>query len=277
LRVLPMATCVLSLVLLLFLSVLRGSLADHACDAEVEAACPDRPGSELAACLKDQSQHDRPTELSSECTDFIALNAACATDIEKFCDDAYFSRDTTLCLSEWTNQADLTPKCVGVMKWAIPKKADEDETGPTDELGLSEKDYAEKKAWQANRKKARGAAIERMRETDAAKEKERLKMERIKKENPEEYEWLMKEQEDAKKRKDEAMKRERLMAAALERKKREESGDPEEPVEEETRSRRRNLPTKPTKDTWLPWVLGGLFVAFIFFNILNFFTKDKDD
>merc|ERR1711920_66537 len=118
------------------------------------------------------------TVVSSECTDFIALNVACADVIGKSCDDAFFSRDTVLCLGEWNDPASIDSKCANVMKWAIPKK-DED-GGPTDELGMSEKDYAEKKAWQAKRKSERSAAIERMKETDKQKEEDRQEMERLK-------------------------------------------------------------------------------------------------
>eukprot|EP00438_Fugacium_kawagutii_P002404 Skav210789 [mRNA] locus=scaffold275:148382:152088:+ [translate_table: standard] len=79
----------------------------HPCEAEVQSACPERASSELARCLKDKSEHESPTEISSECADFIALNAACADDIVKSCDEA------------------------------------SDGDGPTDELGMSEKDRAQ--------------------------------------------------------------------------------------------------------------------------------------
>ena len=60
----------------------------HPCDQEVQSACPERAASELARCLKDKTEHERPTEISSACADFIALNAACAEDIVRSCDEA---------------------------------------------------------------------------------------------------------------------------------------------------------------------------------------------
>ncbi|CAJ1389388.1 unnamed protein product [Effrenium voratum] len=123
-------------------------VAAHPCEQEVQSACPDRPGSELARCLKDKSEHERPTDITSACADFIALNVACADDIVKSCDEAFFSDDTSLCLSTWTQPEDLSPKCAGVLEWALPKHEAVEE-GPTDELGMSEKDYADKREWQA--------------------------------------------------------------------------------------------------------------------------------
>merc|ERR1711976_621919 len=185
---------------------------------------------------------------------------------------AFFSGDTVICLSEWINQDDIDSKCSSVMKWAIPKKDDT----RTDELGMSEKDYAEKREWQAKRKNARVAAIERMRETDAQREKERQKMEKLKKENPEEYELLLKEEEERKKNLEEQKKRERRLTAARERRSRAEAGLPDEPEEVVPQTRRRPRPAAQ-KTNWLPYVLGLLFCAFIFFNVLNWMNKDKGD
>jgi len=258
--------------------------ADHACVAEVASACPDRPGPEVAACLKDESEHEKPTAISSDCTDFVALNVACADTIGKICEDAFFSRDTVLCLTEWADQESIGSKCASVMKWAIPKKADED-GGPTDELGLSEKDYAEKKAWQAARKKGRTAAIEKMKDTDDTEEMERLKVE-----NPQEYKQRLQEQEDRKKDQQAEMKRERLLQAALDRKQEDEDRKAGELLNEQQddmskdadvfeakKPRRRVLKPTPTKGTWLPYILGGLFVSFVFFNILNFVNRGKEE
>merc|ERR1712048_76548 len=154
------------------------------------------------------------------------------------CDDAFFSPDTVICLSEWTDQDNIDAKCANVMKWAIPKKADT----RTDELGMSEKDYAEKLEWQKKRKNARVAAIERMRESDAQKEKERLRMERLKKENPEEYELWLKEEEIRKANLEEQRKRERLLEAARQRRARQEAGLPEEPDDPVSKPKRRSRP-----------------------------------
>merc|ERR1712060_851442 len=161
--------------------------AEVPCQAEIESACPDRPGNDLAACLKDPSEHERPTTISSECTDFIALNVACKDTIEHFCDNTFFSSDTLLCLTQWTDKQNIPAKCAGVMKWAIPQDQTDNDAGPTDELGMSEKDYQEKKRWQAERKAARGAAIEKMKESDKENEKERLEMEQLKESHPDDY------------------------------------------------------------------------------------------
>jgi hypothetical protein len=268
-------------VVLLAVFLATGALAEHPCHAEVASACPDRPGPEVAACLKDESEHEKPTAISSECTDFIALNVACTEAIGKFCDDAFFSRDTILCLGEWTDQASIDSKCANVMKWAMPKTSDSDEDdGPTDELGLSEKDYAEKKAWQASRKKARTAAIEKLKDDSDTEE-----MELLKKQNPEEYKQRKQEQEDRQKEHEAMRKRERLLQAAIERKQEDEDRQAGIAFEDElsktdeptdTKKRRRYVPPAK-KGSWLPYILGGLFVAFIFFNVLNFVNKGKDD
>eukprot|EP00440_Ansanella_granifera_P046174 gb/GFBE01050007.1/.p1 GENE.gb/GFBE01050007.1/~~gb/GFBE01050007.1/.p1 ORF type:complete len:285 (+),score=94.42 gb/GFBE01050007.1/:1-855(+) len=264
--------------------------AGNPCEAEISTACPDRPGSEMARCLKDKSEHDSPTDISSECADFIALNVACKDDIVKFCDEGFFGDDTTLCLSTWTSEHDLSPKCANVLEWAVPKKDTESDDGPTDELGMSAKDYAEKQEWQAKRKASRGAAVEKLRQ-DAKYEKE---LAALKKEDPAAYEQLLKERAEAEASLQELKKRKRLMAAAEERKRREENGEiideeAEKEAEKENRKQRRlekiREARKKDQVNWLPYVLGGLFVAFVFFNLLNFLgigqkkedDEDKDD
>eukprot|EP00928_Gymnodinium_smaydae_P047707 TRINITY_DN31856_c0_g1_i1.p1 TRINITY_DN31856_c0_g1~~TRINITY_DN31856_c0_g1_i1.p1 ORF type:complete len:301 (-),score=75.15 TRINITY_DN31856_c0_g1_i1:210-1037(-) len=264
-------------VLLLLSSFLLQSHAEHPCEAEVQSACPDRPGSEMAACLKDKSEHDNPTEISSDCTDFIALNVACAEDITKFCDEAFFSSDTTLCLTEWTPERNLAQKCVSVLKWAAPRK--ENDEGPTDELGMTEKDRREKAEWRAKRKEGRSAAVEKLKD-DMKAERE---LADLKRDDPAAYAQLMKEREEAKRSVEELKKRKRLMAAADERKRREEAGETVEETEEEKKERkreelreRRRSAMNKDKTNWLPYVLGGLAVAYVFFNVLNLFTKSKD-
>lgn len=280
----PAGLAVLALALA---ALVPGGFADseHPCQEEVDAACPDRPGPEIARCLKDKGEHERPIELSSECTDFVALNVACAEELENHCDSSFFSRDTALCLQEWTEAQNLGEKCAGVMQWAIPAK-EEGET-VTDELGMSAEDHAEKEEWRAKRKEARTASIEKMREetmSDADRAKENEKMERIKKENPEEYKWLMEEQKAAKLRLEEAKKHERKVAAAKERKRRIDAGLPaEETVEEKKTRRTMKVERKPVRSkkaqaetfNWLPYVLGGLAVLFVFFNVLNFAQNKK--
>lgn len=250
------------------------------CEAEIQVACPDRPGAEMAKCLKDPSEHDTETQISSACTDFIALNTACSEDIRKFCDDAFFSADLTLCLTEWTPERDLSRKCASVVKWAIPQKNQE---GDDDyESGLSGQEQKEKADWHAKRRAGRSAAVEKIREDRKADQE----LADLKKEDPVAYAQLLKEREEAKRSLEELKRRKRLMAAAEDRKRREEEGeedgDPEEKEKEQRRNERREArraALKKTKTNWLPYVLGGLAVAFVFFNVVNFFTsgKKKDD
>jgi hypothetical protein len=237
----------------------------------------------VAGCLKDPKQHQQETAISSDCTDFIALNVACAETMSKHCEEAFFSRDTVLCLTKWVDEESMDPKCAKVMKWAIPKP----EEGVTDELGMSEKDYAEKQAWRENRKKARQAAVERVKESDAYKEQEQRELEKLKQEDPEAYEERIRQKEVIKKQNEEQRKKERLHAAALDRKRREDAKARGEDVDEEEEEKKAKAAERarraaahrgvPEKTNWLPYVLGGLFVAFIFFNVLNMFTKDKEE
>merc|ERR1740129_444116 len=118
--------------------------------------------------------------LSSECVDFIALNVACHEDIQQHCDEDFFSGDTVTCLSEWTDKSSISEKCARVMRWAVPEVDEVVDDGPTDELGMSEKDHEEKKAWNNERRAARKEAIERMKKEDTLKEAERLELERLK-------------------------------------------------------------------------------------------------
>lgn len=247
---------------------------DHPCEAEVQSACPDRPAAEIAACLKDPAEHESKTTISSECTDFIALNKACAAEISQHCDDQFFTRDTVLCLTTWTDQSALSSKCSGVISWAVPKKEDDD--GPTDELGLSAKDYEEKRKWQQERKERRGAAVEKLRE-----EQEDLKAtERLDGETEEDYKYRMKELKELQKSREEQKKRERLLKAQQERERRKASGLPEvEDVDEEKKARtsRKSRETKAPERPWLMYGLGGLFVLYVFMNIMNFVGAGKDD
>mmetsp|Transcript_155774 Transcript_155774/g.499367 ORF Transcript_155774/g.499367 Transcript_155774/m.499367 type:complete len:287 (+) Transcript_155774:112-972(+) len=257
--------------------------AQNPCEAEIQAACPDRPGGEMAKCLKDPSEHEKRTEISSECTDFMALNAACAEDIVKHCDDGFFTADTMLCLGQWTPERDLTRKCASVVKWAIPKSGEDEGDGPVDELGMTDKERREKAEWQANRKAGRSAAVEKLKE-DRKADKE---LEDLRREDPVGYALAVKEREEARKSVEELKKRKRLQAAADERQRREEDGG-DATGEEEAKERRRQerLEKRRTmlnkdKTNWLPYVLAGLLVAFVVFNIVNFFTakpkKKKGD
>merc|ERR1712039_183857 len=153
--------------------------------------------------------------------------------------------------------------------------------------GLSKNDYEEKLAWQASRKKQRTAAVERMKQNDRFKEEERLEMERLKREAPEEYKQRLAEQEFEFRRNEEDRKRQRQRAAALERQRREEAGLPpeEDVIEEEkmekrrARARQKRAAKKESwlKENWLMLVLGGLFCMFIVMNLINMCSKDKED
>lgn len=270
----------------------KSALAQHPCEAEVNSACPDRPGSEVARCLKDEAEHDSPTTISSECTDFIALNVACADDIAKFCDDAFFVGDTARCLAEWTNQQDLSMRCASVVKWAVPAKDQEVSGSPTDELGMSEQDYAEKRAWQARKKAEREKAIARMQaeagKTDADRQAE-LELEQLKKENPAEYKQRLKERQEARQTYEEHLKRKRQLAAAEERQRRAEAGLPEvedvvetekERKREERRKRARSMQGRGEQNedhSWLPTILGVLLVGFVVALGFNMYFKEPEE
>jgi len=238
-------------------------LAEHPCEAEVNVACPDTPGSELGRCLRNPEEHETPTTLSSECTDFVALNLACAEDIESHCDDAFFTDDTTPCLTQWTDSSSLTQRCTSVMSWAVPQLLEAEEEPITDELGLSDEDYAEKMEWQAKRKAEREEAIKKLKEMkaiDAERERERVEMEKFKREDPEGYRLMLEQQEEDKRQAAEVKKRERMMAAALERKRKQEAGitDEEEPKQapkskKPKKERTEEAPTKPGNSggSWL--------------------------
>jgi len=224
-------TVLSSMKAVLFL-VVGVALADHSCTSEVASACPERPGTDTAACLKDVESHDTATEISSECTDFIAVNTACREDIEKKCDEAFFTDDTVPCLTQWNERDDLTERCQGVLKWAVPEDDDLDDLEEaTDELGLTEDEAAEQdKEWKERRKAGRGDAIEllKMKEADRKKEEDRVALEEFKEKDPEGYESFIQQQEEEAKQKKEFARLERMRAAAWERKKREEAGLPAE-------------------------------------------------
>jgi len=196
------------------------------CEAEISSACPDSPKSELADCLKDPSQHETPTDISSECTDFMALNTACSEEIEQLCDEEFFAENTIPCLLKYrASDEEISEKCQSVMQWALPE-AEETES-VTDELGMSEQDRQEKEEWRAKRRKGREDAIERMKmkEADAKKEAERRELEKFKQENPEAYEDMQKQKKEDERQAAEQKKRERLLKAAWERKRRIEAGE----------------------------------------------------
>lgn len=196
------------------------------CEVEISTACPDSPKSELADCLKDPSQHETPTDISSECTDFMALNTACVEEIEQLCDEEFFAENTMPCLVKYrASDEEISDKCQSVMQWALPEP--EEEESVTDELGMSEKDRQEKEEWREKRRKGREDAIERMKmkEADAKKEKERRELEKFKEENPEAYADMQAQKKEDERQAAEQKKRERLLEAAWERKRRIEAGE----------------------------------------------------
>jgi len=147
------------------------------------------------------------------------------------------------------------------MKWAIPATEEEAEQGPTDELGMSEKDREEKKEWQAKRKAGRGDAIERMKmkEADAKKEKERVELETFKRENPDQYQQMLQQQEEDRRQAQEMKRRERLAAAALERKRRQASGESEDSQIKADKPKRKK--GNKSSGSWLYTIFSLLFIA----------------
>lgn len=211
------------------------SEANHACSDEAASACPDESGAQLGRCLQDPEQHQTETTISSGCSDFIALNQACEGDIEKFCDESYFSEDTVLCLTEWTRMDDLSAKCKTVVKWAAPGKDDEGEgEGGEEEDTMSETEKAEKKAWHEKRKANRADAVE-LRRKEEEKEAERKYAE----EHPEEYAEQKRMQEEEKRQKAEIKRRERMHQAAIARKKMIDAGlDPDAPPDDQKKAKK---------------------------------------
>jgi len=55
------------------------------------------------------------------------------------------------------------------MSWAVPQLLEAEEEPITDELGLSDEDYAEKMEWQAKRKAEREEAIKKLKEMKACR------------------------------------------------------------------------------------------------------------
>lgn len=251
----------------------HSALADHPCTTEVASACADRPGEEVGKCLKDPEEHDSPTEISSGCTDFIALNKACAEDIETHCDSNHFHDDTILCLTKWTQLDNLNEQCQKVLAWAVPEDMAADKPVVTDELGMSEKDHEEKKEWMRKRKEARGESIERMKlkEEDRKKEEDRVALEEFKKSDPEGYAAMIQQQEEEKRQQAAFKKQERARAAAIERAKKKAAGISDEDEQEKTsRTASGGSGGKKSKGSWLYSigsfaVIGGLgFLVYTF-------------
>jgi len=249
--------------------------ADHACSKEVASACPERPGSEVAACLKDESQHESPTELSSECTDFMAMNKACAAEIEQFCEGQFFHDDTLLCLSKWTKPEDLGSQCSTVMAWSVPEE--EEKKVVTDELGMSDADYQEKKEWMKKRAAARGDSIERLKqkEVDRKKEEERRAMEDFKNTDPEGYKQEMERKEEDKKQQEAFKRKERARLAAIERAKKVSEGgsEDEEPMKDAKGGKKSKNTKKQSKESWTSKLVSVGILCFIGALVWYFYPK----
>jgi len=250
----------------ILLQLFHSTIADHPCTAEVASACAESPGSDMGACLKDPEEHDNPTEISSGCTDFIALNKACADDIEAHCDAGQFTDDTILCLTKWAPQDAVSAKCKGVLSWAVPG-AEEGEDGEvvTDELGMSDEDYKEKKEWQAKRKAARGDSIERLKQKDVDKKKEedRVSLEEFAKNDPEGHAQMLQQQAEEAKQQAAFKKRERAQQAAIERAKKKAAGESEED-EDQSKSRSNNASgKKKSKGSWLNSIMSLVVLVLV--------------
>eukprot|EP00429_Kryptoperidinium_foliaceum_P047831 CAMPEP_0176107074 /NCGR_PEP_ID=MMETSP0120_2-20121206/53734_1 /TAXON_ID=160619 /ORGANISM="Kryptoperidinium foliaceum, Strain CCMP 1326" /LENGTH=165 /DNA_ID=CAMNT_0017441201 /DNA_START=60 /DNA_END=557 /DNA_ORIENTATION=+ len=141
---------------------LKVASAVHACDAEQGALCPAEAGAALGTCLKDPSKWESKMEISAACKEFMAINDACAAEIEGSCSGMAYSDDTMVCLTQWTAQDTLSAGCAA----ALPKKEDKEDAAVD----------AEKKAWREKRKKARKDAqdmMEKEKKKDEKKEKKR--------------------------------------------------------------------------------------------------------
>lgn len=253
-----------------------GAVADHPCTEEVASACADRPGSDVGACLKDPEEHDYPTEISSGCTDFIALNKACEEDLETHCEGNHFSDDTLLCLTKWTPLDHLSEQCQKVVGWAAPKEAEGDEKVVTDELGLSDKDYEEKKEWMRKRKEARGDSIERMKmkETDKKAEEDRVSLEEYKRADPEGYASMIQQQDEEKRQQANFKKQERARAAALARKKKKDAGgDDEEAETQKGKASAGSGGAKKAKSSWLYTIMSFVVIGGLGFFIYSFVSS----
>mmetsp|Transcript_10640 Transcript_10640/g.15954 ORF Transcript_10640/g.15954 Transcript_10640/m.15954 type:complete len:170 (-) Transcript_10640:122-631(-) len=125
--------------------------AVHACDSEQGLLCPAEAGFDLGKCLKDPSKwevREAEGEISEGCKQFMALNDACAEELERSCSGMAYSDDTLVCLTQWTAQDTLGSAC----KDQLPKK----------EAESSEEVDKEKEEWRRKRKAARQAAQDMM-------------------------------------------------------------------------------------------------------------------
>jgi len=191
----------------------------------------------------------------------MALNTACADEIEQLCDEEFFAENTMPCLVKYrVSDEDISEKCQSVMQWALPEEAIEP---VTDELGMSEEDRLEKEEWRAKRKQGREDAIERMKmkEQDAKKEKERRELQKFQEESPEEYKAMLAQKEEDKRQAAEQKRRERLQQAAWERKRRIEAG--EDPDAADASSSRSAPKGAKPKGSWYSTIAAVLFLAII--------------
>mmetsp|Transcript_9998 Transcript_9998/g.24920 ORF Transcript_9998/g.24920 Transcript_9998/m.24920 type:complete len:183 (-) Transcript_9998:99-647(-) len=144
--------------------------AVHACDSEQGALCPSEAGKDLGSCLRNPSKWEGKMEISTGCQDFMALNDACAAELDAHCSGMAYSDDTLVCLTQWTSPDNLGAACAA----ALPKK----------EAEVDAEVDKEKEAWRAKRKAAREAAQNMMeKEKDSGKKKKKKSKKSKKKSN----------------------------------------------------------------------------------------------
>merc|ERR1719183_84706 len=161
----------MKLIILLSAFLAVGVSALSPCDNEAGQVCPMASGKEVGECLSDPSKHsltdidgnprelepgEKPMELSEDCKKFIEINKGCDADIEEHCQGMFFQGDTMTCLTDWKKDA-ISDAC----KEFLPKQQE-----ASDEVD------AEKAAWRAKRKAARGQAIKDIEKETKRREKE---------------------------------------------------------------------------------------------------------
>ena len=105
------------------LLLLASESGAHPCDAEGAAACPFDGGKALGACLKDKSQHEVVTELSSDCEAFLKLHDVCAENLASgTCTGTHYTDDAMLCLGQWMKRTELTAECAALVPEIVVKE-----------------------------------------------------------------------------------------------------------------------------------------------------------
>mmetsp|Transcript_39480 Transcript_39480/g.40231 ORF Transcript_39480/g.40231 Transcript_39480/m.40231 type:complete len:155 (+) Transcript_39480:55-519(+) len=105
--------------IILSFAFIRNCFADLPCDEFHGKFCPEDSGWGVGECLKKVDK----SSLSPACIAHIALHDACKNDIEKRCNENAYTDYLTVCLTEWTQAADLSPECAAM----VPKKEKKEE------------------------------------------------------------------------------------------------------------------------------------------------------